>query len=829
MLFNPRSVTITAGTDRRQPPRSLVAVAAAALMACAQSAEALERSATHAAVTQIPAVSQQVLVVFDPIVRHIDRVFDIRARIEAEAGRVRLVYGLAAVVADVVPGSIPGLTAAPGVARVATTSVASPPFDDAATKAAVTAWNALVEPQAPPPRGPAPAPSPSWEGEPPPPPDAGTILRHEVDYPAHWAEERRELPAALRRSGAGCGSNGAGYNETSLYLAGDVAVGVFYEETDGPWTASAAAGTFASVSPALNHLITLQPNARLTFTFSNEVDGVGAPLPLPSDPPRTYDNDLRNTWCTDWAFLLSVSNGGTWPMASLHGPRAWVDTTFADFPYVVRHETAHVFGALDAYLAQGSTNTPSKAAGYLGVTHGNACNSDGTGYFSGAGECLSDLMNGWPYNSTIGAYTAGQVGWHDLDGDGLFDVRETMPTIDPTVSHTAANPPTYTGIARERPVPSELAFPSGSVSIEHIVAVEYRINGSAWQPAFPADGVWDSASENFVFSPPTLRNGTHAVDIRARNSAGTVTATPLQESLQVSGSTLTNTRPFGTLAVSAPRAKFGTVLTASAVGSTDLETPSSGLQYSWDVGNGAGWSSYSTTPTTSFSYAGAGPRNVQVRVRDAGFAVHVLAKTVMAEAYDVAPVVALRVVPERRHGPNLNSYAVSLTLGGTTDGETPFASLLARWDLDDNGTWDSTQSFTAGKTRSATLTPTNPGKTDRRRLHVQVTDGANVVDVYRFVWFVPYNGPPSLGVSFTPAVNGAVNATASGSDPNLATTWDGSLEYRWDPQGDGIWDTPFLTGSTMNVPASSQSTLRVEVKDRFHAIAAWPSGSGQAG
>jgi hypothetical protein len=76
------------------------------------------------------------------------------------------------------------------------------------------------------------------------------------------------------------------------------------------------------------------------------------PLATPSNE-LDYVNDLRTTWCADWAFMVVLQNGGVWPNAYLFGPSLRMDTTFVPFSDVVRHEVGHMFGAGDAYAPNG--------------------------------------------------------------------------------------------------------------------------------------------------------------------------------------------------------------------------------------------------------------------------------------------------------------------------------------------------------------------------------------------------------------------------------------------------------------------------------------------
>ncbi|HJQ35740.1 MAG TPA: hypothetical protein VKB93_01245, partial [Thermoanaerobaculia bacterium] len=362
-----------------------------------------------------PVSSEKSLILFDEDVRHIDLAETTRATIQRNGGRVRAVIGVSGILADLTPAALHEIAAISGIRVYRGNDAADAAREsDAETSLALTTWNRLREPASN--------------------TETGQRLSNDVQanprrvagrfqlntlsagYQQHWEQTRRTLPPRLQRSsGIGCGSNGADYLDTSLYLAGDVAVGVFYVPSANPWTPALTASTFADVVTALDEFIDIEPRARLTFTYVNEVNGTGNPL---AKPPNEYDyvNDLRSTYCTDWAFLIDMSNGGPWPNADYWGPALRMDRTFGWFHDVLRHETAHVFGAWDGYAPNGA---PNGRFGYLNGTQGNACGQGG-GYFSGAGDCLADLMNGWDpvygYNSRISVSTAGQLGWSS-EGD----------------------------------------------------------------------------------------------------------------------------------------------------------------------------------------------------------------------------------------------------------------------------------------------------------------------------------------------------------------------------------------------------------------------------
>lgn len=782
-----------------------------------------------------PVARLKVLILFEEGSRSLDQVAEVRMAVDASGGRARGVLGLAGIIADIETGSAPALTAMNGVHGLYEDNLSAPPFGDSQTVAAVAAWNRLHAGPPPPAEEQPTPPGPDVDEPPDLPPPPAARGGAERESPIHKQNRVGTRPQPLMPGGTGCDSNGAGFNDTSLYLAGNIAVGVFYlDGTSGPWSPAMTASTFAEVVYSLDQFVDIEPNARIVFTYVNEVDAGGNPLPQPEPPDeRLYDNDLRNIWCTDWAYLISVTNGGVWPRAWWHGPSLRLDRTFPAFNNSVQHETGHIFGAADQYV---DTGGPTIRRGYLFAVNANGWDVGG-GYFAGAGERLPDLMAsfdsvyGYGYNSIIGPFTAGQFGWYDSNGDGEIDVTETQPIINAaSVSHTASNPTTYGGIATDRVVLNEeRSYGYGHVSINRVTDVQYRINQGAWQAAVAVDGAFDSASEDFQFTTPSLPYGTYEVQIRAINTIGVATVIPYSQQLVIAGSSTMNARPFGSFAVTPARARYGTQVTADGSASSDLETPKANLQFSWNWGDGSPWTAFSASPVASHAYAAPGDYSVEMSVRDAGNLQHLVSRDVVATPYDTSPVVRFRATPENRHFTPGPGYSVFLSVAGSSDAETPYADLLVRWDADDDGVWDGDFSF--AKTTSVTLPSLHYPRSDRRRVRVQVLDESfNTTTAERTIWVVPYNHRPTAPlfgrVTFAPSGSAFV-ATVHASDPDLSSSWDGLLEYRYDFEGDGIWDTYFEPNASITVP--SMNTLRVEVIDRFRGRLLIPSIADLAG
>jgi hypothetical protein len=69
--------------------------------------------------------------------------------------------------------------------------------------------------------------------------------------------------------------------------------------------------------------------------------------------------------------------------------------------------------------------------------------------------------------------------------------------------------------------------------------------------------------------------------------------------------------------------------------------------------------------------------------------------------------------------------------------------------------------------------------------------------------------------------NAPFNLTATGSDPDFGTAWDGMVHYRWDTDGDGTYETEFGPAIAYAVMYARSGTYQAtcEVRDRYHATA----------
>lgn len=321
---------------------------------------------------------------------------------------------------------------------------------------------------------------------------------------------------------------------------------------------------------------------------------------------RDYNHDLIEIHDVDWAFTVFVADSsanadgmfaevecGGGPLkipayAYLAGPFTVMNSKnngFGEqfFDGVAAHEVGHIFGAPDevaSWSCQNVTPTCDTKFGYLGGENQNCDPCFGSQDPSCVNSCAVDIglsMMRYPEDYGGGnivnvthSYMHEQLGWADSDNDGIPNVLDTTPSLslispsDPTSTIS----PEYTGSSQDIPFPT--AIPGASpwwrpeyinMTINDIIAVEYRINGGFWMQASPSDGKFDSKAEDFTFRPLLCENGVYSVEVRSKNTMSnfsntvtdTITVNAIEECSEVY---LPVTLKAGTSFLSAPLQLF---------------------------------------------------------------------------------------------------------------------------------------------------------------------------------------------------------------------------------------------------------------------------------
>lgn len=631
-----------------------------------------------------------------------------------------------------------------------------------------------------------------------------------------------------------------GTSDHSPALVGDIVLALALPESTGEaepdlvsWTgadveraiAVAVDGTLRLVlapgAPPLRfriHLLSSPPpggvpgtvaSARETFRYTNfdtRADGAWLEtLGFAGDVPsarRALLDQLRRSYNADAAYIGKVIHHGSQPpgraSALLGGPQ--VTWFLGSTPYAVMHETAHAFGAQDEYCPD-ACRSPSELSGAAQVANANSRGNDGTGYFGGAGEGLPCMM--LRDTDRICPHTRNQLGWSDRDLDGVPDVMEQIPTV--TLTTTVEDGQV---VARGSAVAG--SRDSGSLGI---VGVDVRVARNAWVAATADDGAFDRPREEFTLRLPLLPNGEYLIEARARTSSGNVSLLPARSVLIVSDSDVSDAAPFANLSARPARALAGTPVELDASWSSDLGQQPLTARFdfeadgTWDTGFGP--------LKARILYPQPGLHLARVEVRDIGGAVTTATAAVEATAFDVPPTVELRVTPQSVSGDSYPSLAADATQSLDPEG----SELHYRYNFGTPGEEVAAGAeLTASRAVGVVLSESVP-------VSVTVSDGGgNRVTVTRVVPVVAYNHAPIAALAVRPGtapLEWVLDASAS-ADADAETTWDGIRAYRFDFEGDGIFDTAFEADHAVvahDFDPERSHLVAVEVRDRFMATA----------
>jgi hypothetical protein len=255
-------------------------------------------------------------------------------------------------------------------------------------------------------------------------------------------------------------------------------------------------------------------------------------------PETAYGDAVRRANGTDWSFTLYCVDSlrdadGEFPDGlfaytyDLFGP--YMVLTYDNdhygpqyFAMVMAHEMGHVFGALDEYYMPPSSGYPSGSdlsSGYLWVRNANAEDSSGWAPH----PCImraGDVGIRAYLDHDLCPSSRGQVGWRDVDHDGIPNVIDTSPSFTlPQQSVSDEGMLSASGTVRENPWPRGGTPPLQAfrhdISIYVPHDVQHRLDGGPWQPATATDGSFDEPVEGLALSAGPLAPGHHLLELQA--------------------------------------------------------------------------------------------------------------------------------------------------------------------------------------------------------------------------------------------------------------------------------------------------------------------------
>jgi YD repeat-containing protein len=408
--------------------------------------------------------------------------------------------------------------------------------------------------------------------------------------------------------------------------------------------------------------------------------------------------------------------------------------------------------------------------------------------------------------STDGDGTIDKYEW-DLDGDGTY---ETSTGTSPTTSKTFTEAGEYkvgvrvtdnegaTATATQT-VTVHGGLPHAALSVSPSPApsgttVTFDASGSTvpnGTPTYEWDLDGNGSYETNTGSTPTVtktfaKSGSYTVGVRVTDGAAnsdTASATAV----------VGNRAPTAALTTTPATPASGQTVTLNASGSSDLDGTIA--KYEWDLdGNGTYETEGGTSPTITTTFPKAGTYPVGVRVTDNEGATATATQNVTV--HGSLPVAKVTVSPASAP----SGTTVTFDASGSSDADGP---LTYEWDLDNNGTYETSTGSTAKVTKAfAKAGSYTVG------LRVKDTDSTTATAT---ATAVVTNRAPSAALTVTPttAATGTqltFNASAS-KDP------DGTIaKYEWDLDGNGTYETTTTTPTTtaaIAAPGSFKVGVRV--------------------
>ncbi len=297
-----------------------------------------------------------------------------------------------------------------------------------------------------------------------------------------------------------------------------------------------------------------------------------------------------------------------------------------------------------------------------------------------------------------------------------------------------------------------------------------------------ADSTWDlDWSDESVQQHSFSEVGTYTVILEIKNQDAVTDTTSATVIINPP-----NSAPDATFTVSPESASYSQLFTFDATASTDQQDDDGTLQVSWDwESDGILDTDWSTIKITTYQFTEPDTYTVSLQVRDSEGFIGSISRQV--EATNSPPAATFTHSPLTGDGYTEFTFDAS----ACTDPDSAPAILQVRWDWEDDGIWD--VDWTAVKTATHVF-----GSAGTYTVDFEVRDPFGLT-AQTSSDIVISNSPPIAALSVIPG-EGDITTTftfdASGStDPEDNA---GSLEVRWDLQGDGTWDTAWSTTKNIN-------------------------------
>ncbi len=327
--------------------------------------------------------------------------------------------------------------------------------------------------------------------------------------------------------------------------------------------------------------------------------------------------------------------------------------------------------------------------------------------------------------------------------------------------------------------PAEL---DGSASLSPTAsALSYR-----WD--FTNDGTFDTA---FTLNPKAYYQypgvGTYECTLEVKNDEGHT------DKITKTVTTYDSKAPSASISHSPTNIAVGSAVSFDASGSSDDDTPQEELEIRWDFENDGSFDvDWTPTKITTHIFETAGTFTVRLEVRDrfdlVGF-----------KTQDINVVSSQPPLANFTWSPASSWINETITFDASaSDDDTSLSEIKVRWDFENDGTFDVDWTTTKTATHIYTTAGVHTVKLEAKDKY-ELTGGISK-DI-----IVTSSQSPQASFTVTPSA-GTINTPFSFDASSSTNPGGGSLEYRWDFENDGTWDTGYSTTATITHQFSVQKT-----------------------
>jgi len=275
--------------------------------------------------------------------------------------------------------------------------------------------------------------------------------------------------------------------------------------------------------------------------------------------------------------------------------------------------------------------------------------------------------------------------------------------------------------------------------------------------------------------------------------------------------------PDAAVSVSPSSGSLETIFVFDASESVDSRGFHNTLEYRWNFNTGASdWTDWSSDSIVTHQYSEAGTISIKVEVRDAdGYTDYAWTEVKVDE--DIPYEAEFTVNPEK--GDLDTEFAFDIDV--TTNITIPLSEFEYRWDFDGDGEYDTTSSTSENMSHyygtSGTYTPileiTAPDGTAMTIRGYETEDASSGGSITVSSSY----DDPNASLNYYPSSGNEDTRFYFSAEDSFDTDDYFDLEYRWDYEGDGLWDTDWSSESDTDwkysVAGAYEPTVQVRDSD----------------